>query len=156
MQAMIRNTNFKRNERSARSFCKKLIAHLNRTDWWHVPPQDSGAYHKRGKFFASSYKEAEFWGRPLDEPQQVTVNNPLVGDEGTVEAKLFGMRVSNDDISVKARWVLDARMKRAALAQGYDSIVLMTPTAFSTFKRSGKLPHSIELNILDVSLQSAR
>jgi len=48
---------------------EKLVAHVNRKGWWHVPPRDPTAYGKRGKFFASSFREAEFWGRPLDEPQ---------------------------------------------------------------------------------------
>ena len=44
---------------------------------------------------------------------------------------------------------LDARMKRVALSKGYDSIVLMTPKAFSVFKGLGRMPRSIELNILN-------
>src|SRR5580704_11326707 len=104
------------------SICyKKLIAHVNRKDWWHVPPRDPSAYSKRGKFLASSFREAEFWGRPLDEPQRVTVAQPLVGDEGAIERKLFGRRVSSETISVKERWALDAKIKIAAQAKGYDS-----------------------------------
>lgn len=128
---------------------QKLIAHINRKNWWHVPPQDPTAYRKRGRFLASSFVEAEFWGRPLDEPQRVTVARPLVGDEGAIERKLFGRRLSSESISVKERWALDAKMKIAAEAKGYDSIVLITPKAFSALRRSGKLPRSIELNILN-------
>ena len=129
---------------------EKLIAHINRKNWWHVPPQDPTAYRKRGRFLASSFVEAEFWGRPLDEPQRVAVAHPLVGDEGAIERKLFGRRLSSESISVKDRWALDAKMKIAAQAKGYDSIVLITPKAFSALRKSGKLPRSIELNILNV------
>jgi hypothetical protein len=129
---------------------EKLVAHVNRKEWWHVPPRDPSAYGKRGKFLASSFKEAEFWGRPLDEPQRVTVGHPLVGDEATVEKRLFGRRVSTDNISMERRWELDARVKKAALAHGFDSIVLMTPKAYSEFRVRGRLPRRMELNVLDI------
>lgn len=130
------------------SFFEKLVAHINRKDWWHVPPQDPAAYRKRGKFLASSFREAEFWGRPLDQPLRVIVKRPLVGDEDTIEKELFGRRISRDDIGVEKRWNLDAKMKEAALAKGYDSILLMTGKAYAQFKSRGKLPRSMELNLL--------
>jgi hypothetical protein len=69
---------------------EKVIRHVNRKRWWHVPPQDSAAYQKRGKFLASSFAEAEFWGRPLDGLQRVNVAaGPRFGDEPTI-AKLLG------------------------------------------------------------------
>lgn len=134
---------------------EKLVAHVNRKEWWHVPPHGLGAYSKRGKFLASSFTEAEFWGRPLNKPQRVTVAHPLVGDESTIERRLFGRRVSNNKISLEARLALDARIKRTALAQGFDSIILMTPKAFSEYKFNRTLPRSIELNILIVSNKRA-
>jgi hypothetical protein len=135
----------------APSLVAKIVRHINRKYWWHVPPQDPEAYLKRGKFLASSFAEAEFWGRPADEPQKVTVAHPLIGDEGRIEKELFGRRISREHISVKKRWEIDAKMKRAALAKGYDSIVLITPKAFSTLNKSRRLPRSIELNVLNVS-----
>jgi len=131
------------------TFFEKLVAHVNRKEWWHVPPHEPRAYAKRGKFLASSFREAEFWGRPLDEPQRVAITRPLIGDEETIEKTLFGRRVSSEDIALEKRWTLDAKMRRAALARGYDSIVLMSPKAFSTLKASGKVPRSIELNVLN-------
>ena len=131
------------------SLLKKLIRTINRKEWWHVPPRDPDAYAKRGKFFASSFSEAEFWGRPLDEPQKVAISCPLVGDEATIERTLFGRLVSSEEISIEERWTLDAKMKKAALAKGYDSILLLSPKAFSTFKDTGKSPRSMELNILN-------
>jgi hypothetical protein len=130
-------------------FFERLVAHVNRKDWWHVPPQDPKAYLKRGKFLASSYVEAEFWGRPFDAPQKVKVSRPIIGDEATIERILFGRSVSGEDLSMENRWALDARMKKAALKKGYDSIVLIAPKAFLVFRTTGKLPRSMELNILD-------
>jgi hypothetical protein len=130
---------------------RKLISHINRKRWWHVPPRDGSAYRKRGKFFASTFREAEFWGRPLDKPERVKIARPLVGDEGSIEKKLFARRMSRQGMTAQQRWVLDARMKRAAMAKGYDSIVLMTRKGMSEFRVSGKMPRSVELNVLEVS-----
>jgi len=126
----------------------KLVAHINCKRWWHVPPRDATAYNTRGKFLASSFEEAEFWGRPLDEPQKVTIARPLIGDENTIEKKLLGRRASHVELTLEERWDLDAKMKIAALSKGFDSIVLIAPKAFAEFKLTGKLPRSIELNIL--------
>jgi hypothetical protein len=139
------------NRATSRIHYKLIVAHVNRKQWWHVTPQDPNAYDKRGMFLASSFKEAEFWGRPLRDPLRVSIVRPLVGDEGAIETILFGRRVSDDDITLEERWKLDAKMKKAALVQGYDSIVLMSPKSFSALKASGKIPRSIELNILDRS-----
>ena len=98
------------------SLISKLTKTINNKKWWHVPPRDPNAYFSRGRFFASSFAEAEFWGRPLDEPQRVTIFRPLIGDEGTIERELFGRLVSNQEISMEERWALDAKMKKAALA----------------------------------------
>jgi hypothetical protein len=135
-----------------RAWYRNLIAHVNRKEWWHVQPRDPAAYTKRGKFLASSFSEAEFWGRPDNEPQRVVIACPLVEDEESIEKRLFGKRVSTDDITIDDRWLLDAKMKRAAVAQGYDSIILMTAKAFAEFRSAGKLPRSMELNILGPSL----
>jgi hypothetical protein len=128
----------------------RVVAHVNRKLWWHVPPVDPDAYKKRGKFLASSFGEAEFWGRPLDEPQTVAVATPLVGDEPTIERKLFGKVVCTSELTVRQRFSLDAKMKRAALAKGYDSILLMGRGSFVRLKATGKIPRSLELNILCV------
>jgi len=131
-------------------FLSKLVAHINRKRWWHVPPTDRTAYRKRGEFFASSFKEAEFWGRPLNDPVEVHIVRPLVGDEKTIERKLFGRRLSHEDMTVQERWALDAKMKRAAIAMGYDSVVLMTAKGIAAFRSSGKIPRSMELNVVKI------
>jgi hypothetical protein len=69
---------------------QKLIRHVNRKDWWHVTPADPHAYEKRGKFFSSTFKEAEFYGRPKDVPEKVAIAHPLVGDNDTIERRLIG------------------------------------------------------------------
>jgi len=110
---MAKKVGLEADEKTSPIFYQKLIAHVNRKDWWHVPPRDPSAYSKRGKFLASSFREAEFWGRPLDEPQRVTISRPLIGDEETIEKLLLGQRVSGEDMAMERRWALDARMKKA-------------------------------------------
>ena len=126
----------------------KLVAHVNRKQWWHVPPADSNAYAKRGRFLASSFAEAEFWGRPLDEPQRVRIEKPLVGDEQTI-ARVLRISPQHDGMTLEEIAAHDARWRNAALKKGYDSIVLMAPKPFARFRMSGKIPRSIELNILN-------
>jgi len=137
---------------------EKLIERINRKDWWHVPPADPSAYEKRGKFLASTFAEAEFWGRPLDSPQHVNVQNPLIGDEELIERTLVGNYESGSwpeldkDVAVNKpfaarRYELDARLKRLAVERGFDSIVLMTSKAFKEFIGAGKIPRSLELNV---------
>ena len=132
---------------------RKLISHVNKKEWWHCPPQAPTAYKQRGKFYASSFREAEFWGRPIDEPQKVTIANPLVGDEQSIERKLFGKVAPRRDIPLEERWELDAKMKITALAKGFDSIVLMTPKGFATFRKTGRIPRSMELNVLNINVE---
>lgn len=128
---------------------ERLVSHVNRKKWWHVPPHDADAYRKRGKFFASSFAEAEFYGRPLDEPQRVTIKRPLVGDEKTI-AKLLRIRPQDEGMSLDEMAAHDAKWRAAALVKGYDAIVLMAPNAFAKFKTDGKPPRSLELNVLEV------
>ena len=128
-----------------------LIKRINRKYWWHVPPIDPKAYTKRGKFYSSSFDEAEFYGRPGD-AERVTIVLPLAGDEEYIETVLLGKypTVDFDKLGgngVAARFALDARMKKAAVKAGYDSIVLMTPRAWLRFQEVGQLPRSIELNV---------
>jgi hypothetical protein len=129
---------------------QELIKHVNRKHWWHVTPADPKAYQKRGKFLASNFAEAEFYGRPNDVPERVTIAFPLVGDNNTIERKLIARVESHPNISVKDRFALDAKLRRAALRRGYDSIVLMSESAFQKFKKDGTIPRSIELNIVDL------
>jgi len=125
----------------------KLVSHVNRKQWWHVLPADPDAYQKRGKFLASSFGEAEFYGRPLDEPEKVTIARPLVGDERTI-SKALGIPPQRDGMPLRQIAAHDAVWRNAALKKGFDSILLMSPRCFVEFKASGKLPRSLELNIL--------
>jgi hypothetical protein len=128
---------------------QKLIQHVNRKDWWHVPSQDATAYSKRGKFFTSSFSEAEFYGRPLDIPERVTIKRPLVGDERTI-ARVLGIPAQHEGMSLEAIARHDALWRNAALAKGFDSIVLMSEKGFQKFEEEGRIPRGIELNILDL------
>ena len=139
---------------------EKLIARINRKDWWHVPPSDPKAYEKRGMFLASTFREAEFWGRPLDIPIRVTVRNPIIGDESAIQNQLGVVPpMSPGEGSPKLlewRWKLDAKMKQAALARGYDAIVLLSPSGYAKLIGEGRLPLSIELNLLHGPVSSTR
>jgi hypothetical protein len=79
----------------------EFIAWVNRKTWWHVVPQERSAYKLRGKFYASTYKGAEFYGRPQDVPDLVKVSNPLVSDEATIETTLFGRQVCDKELQNK-------------------------------------------------------
>jgi hypothetical protein len=131
---------------------QRLISHVNRKQWWHVPPVDPDAYKKRGKFLASSFAEAEFWGRPLDEPQKVTIGRPLVGDEKTI-SKVLGVPPQHEGMTLEEIAEHDSRWRNTALAKGFDAIVLMAPKAFAKFRANGELPRSLELNILNFSVK---
>lgn len=128
----------------------ELIKYINRKQWWHVTPEDPRAYEKRGKFLASTYREAEFYGRPNDKPDKVVIRVPLVGTNATIERRLFRKVVSHPNIIVERRIALDAKMRRAALRKGFDSIVLMSDSSYKRFCKDGKIPRSIELNVLDL------
>jgi hypothetical protein len=126
---------------------QRIIAYVNRKAWWHVPPLDPNAYKKRGKFLASSFAAAEFYGRPLDEPQKANICKPLVGDEKRI-AGVLGIQPQHEGMTYKQIAAHDAKWRNAALMKGYDAILLMAPVCFAQWKASGKIPRSLELNIL--------
>ena len=131
----------------------KLVAHVNRKSWWHLPPMDPNAYAKRGKFLASTYAEAAFYGifgagKPLE--QRATIAKPLVGDEKGI-ASVLGIPPQYDGMTLEQMAAHDAKWRNAALKKGFDAIVLMAPVAFAEWKKSGKIPRSLELNVLQVS-----
>jgi hypothetical protein len=132
-----------------------LVAHVNRKKWWHVPPADPAAYKKRGKFLASSFAAAEFYGRPLDDPQKVKIARPLVGDERTI-SRALRIPPQHEGMSLKEIATHDARWRKAALKKGFDAILLMAPKCFAEWKAAGKIPRSLELNILEVSVNEGK
>ena len=135
-----------------------LIEKVNKSDWWHVPPPDKFAYQKRGKFLASTYNQAEFYGRPNFDPEKVKISNPVFGfsDKEILKA-LFGQTAKakmlknpdDDDNFYKKRIALDAEMFQKAISLGYDSIVLICESGKKSLMQNKK-PNSIELNLLHV------
>ena len=112
-----------------------LIQKINTSNWWHVSPRDQNAYKKRGKFLASTFRQAEFYGRPNDEPERVDIKDPIFGfSELEILIKLFGnkkgKRYSKQVLRArdfyKTRITLDAKMRQRAKEMRYDAIVLMT------------------------------
>lgn len=137
-----------------------LIEIINRSNWWHVPPSNSNAYQERGKFLASTYAQAEFYGRPNMESEKVNIKNPVFGfSEAEILGQLFDKEelatlltlcaeLAKADSSIyEKRITLDAKMYSRAKQLGYDAIVLMTEAGKIALRKSRK-PSSIELNIL--------
>jgi len=135
-----------------------LITKINNSCWWHVPPCDRDAYKKRGKFFASTFAQAEFYGRPNDEPERVSIRNPVYGfSEMEILEKLFTCdQIAKFDLSAMEngtspnwygkRIALDRKMYLRAKKLGYDAIVLMTPQGKKDLQTNRK-PRSMELNL---------
>ena len=151
-----------------------LISKINKSEWWHVSPADPDAYSKRGKFLASTYQQAEFYGRPNDIPEKVCITNPVYGySEEEIFLQLFPVEHNNrflkeltnmeseafhpsakDDYKHEGNWYqkrirLDAVMFKKAKSLGHDAIVLLTRTGRKELERNRK-PRSIELNLLNV------
>lgn len=138
------------------SIKKVLVEKVNKAEWWHVLPQDHGAYTKRGKFFASTFQQAAFYGRPNDIPFRVLIKNPIYGfSEAEILKKLFpetykDMMLSEDTDSknwYKQRIALDAAIFRKAKSLGYGAVVLMGANG-KKYLENNKKPPSIELNLL--------
>ncbi len=135
-----------------------LIQKINGSDWWHVPPRDPLAYKKRGKFLASTYLQAEFYGKPNINPEKVNIKNPIFGfSEYEILQKLFGSKGSkylsevNNPVKdfFERRFSLDAIMYKKAKSLKYDSIILMTKSGEKAL-RKGRKPNSIELNLINI------
>ena len=132
-----------------------LIEKVNKSDWWHVLPSDKFAYQKRGKFLASTYHQAEFYGHPNINPEKVKISNPVFGfSEQEILKALFGqtakakmLKHSEDDNFYKKRITLDGEMFQKAKSLGYDAIVLICKSGKKSLMQNKK-PNSIELNLL--------
>lgn len=133
-----------------------LIKIIKKSDWWHVIPKDPTAYKKRGKFLASTYKQAEFYGRPVNSPEKVKITKPLFGFSELeileklfpkYKARLYLSKVMNSNNFYKNRTDLDAKMYKKAKELGFDSIVLMTSAGKKALENNRK-PNSIELNLI--------
>ncbi len=138
-----------------KKYTQILINKINQSLWWHVTPQDPNAYKKRGKFLASTYLQASFYGRPNDIPEKVNISNPVCE---TSEMKILKILFPTDykklDIShtgygagcYEERINLDSKMYKKAKSLGYDAIVLLGSNAKKYLMKNRK-PYSIELNI---------
>ena len=137
---------------------KILINKINQSLWWHVTPRDPDAYNKRGKFFSSTYTQAEFYGRPNDIPERVKISNPVCEiSEAKILKVLFPTKYKKILTSLrrnvndwyKRRTSLDAKMYQKAKEMGYDAIVLLGSNGQKYLMKNRK-PHSIELNLMNV------
>jgi len=136
----------------------RLVSSINRRRWWHCVPSDPGAYAKRGKFYATSLEAAQFYGTP-GPPERVTVHRPLVIDNAGLESFLFGDRIPAElwdtlqglGYSYEFRKSVDARLRDRAAERGFDSIALLSDAGFQRWLTTGRVPRSIELNVLHLS-----
>jgi len=129
---------------------------INNSHWWHVPPMDSDAYKKRGKFLASTFSQASFYGRPNNKPEKVAITNPIWGtSELEILKTLFPNECDNLYATVtstdekgwyKRRIDLDAKMYQKAKKLGYDAVVLLNKDGIRQLDINRK-PRSIELNL---------
>ncbi len=148
-----------------------LIHKINKSEWWHVTPADPDAYSKRGKFLASTYQQAEFYGRPNDISDKVFITNPVYGfSEKEIMLQLFPGEHNNRFLKeyeklksialqpeankhvknwYQIRIRLDAAMFKKAKSLGHDAIVLMPKNGRKELQRNRK-PSAIELNLLNV------
>ncbi len=135
---------------------KVLIEKINKSEWWHVFPRDHDAYTKRGKFFASTFQQAAFYGRPNDIPSRVLIKNPIYGFfEAEILKKLFPETYKDRILSenadsknwYKKRIALDLAIFRKAKLLGYDAVILMSANG-KKYLENNKKPPSIELNLL--------
>jgi hypothetical protein len=84
---------------------------------------------------------------------RVKIEAPLIGGGDTVCRVLFGKIISvpepEEQNFLKQRLALDARMKHATAEQGIDSINILHPATFAILRQTGKIPRSIESNVLN-------
>lgn len=134
-----------------------LISKINKSEWWHVRTRDPHSFEKRGQFLCSTFRDAEFYGRPIDMSIRVCISNPVFGfSEQEIWEQLFpeGYQQLKDlqlhdteQSTVVHRFYADAIMAFTAQASGYDSIVLICPSGKKSLENNRK-PRAIELNIL--------
>ena len=127
---------------------EKLILYINSHEWWRTGLPDENAVKARGLFYMSSFMRAEFYGRPIDTPFRIKVKNTLFGDEVHIMQTL-GLPMPSQDISIKERFALDAKMMRLATVKGYDSIALATTKGYDMYMKTGAIPRAIELQVFN-------
>lgn len=129
-----------------RRLLEALVRRINHKNWWHVQ-QDPNTYKKQGTFLTSTFRKSEVLGRPLKEPYQVNVSSPFVGDEEAIETDLLRQRgpLEANNMLPQLKW--NGGLKKAAMKQGYDCVVLMSPKDFEDYRLRGKIPLSIDLTI---------
>lgn len=123
----------------------KLIARINRKYWWRTALPSKRCILDRGLFFASSFEEAEFYGRPLDTPFRVRITNPIVGSFFYIEKELLGYD-SPGKKTIAAIFDHDALLKKRAENKGFDSIIVLSSTGHDKYYHENKIPYSVELN----------
>lgn len=135
---------------------KKLIQRVNRKAWWRTCLPSKKAIRDRGLFFTSSFEEAEFYGRPLDTPFRVKIENPIIGSFAYIQKQLLDKTVKYED-TIKTIFDHDKLLKERAHKQGFDSIIVLSGSGHRQYYRGNKLPRNMELNIFgENSIQTVK
>ena len=125
---------------------QKLINRVNRKAWWRTCMPNKKAIRDRGLFFASSFEEAEFYGRPLDTPFRVRIENPIIGHFDHIQKQLLCNTVEFND-TITGIFVHDKLLKERAQQQGFDSIIVISESSHKKYCLENRLPRSMELNV---------
>lgn len=135
----------KKPELLAEEIGRRVTKKINQREWWRTWVNKE-ALQERGLFLVSSFRYAEFYGRPLNNPFKVDLKNPLIGDEAFV-MDFLGLSVPHEDMSGKEILEMEAKKMSAGIAKGFDSIVIISPNEFKKLKESGRLPNGYELQV---------
>jgi hypothetical protein len=129
----------------------KLVGAINRHEWFHVRPYAApGCYTERGRFYAATYCKAAEYGKPFLYPDRVFVANPLIGEDADTDFALFGHHLKSRG-TYRGLCRNEATRKRAALRQGFDSILLLPPGGIVRFVKTGRIPAKAELCLVDLT-----
>lgn len=81
----------------------------------------------------------------------MTISKPLVGDEKRI-AMVPGIPSPCEGVNLEQIAAHEEKWRNAAFRKGCDSIPLLSPKCYTEWKSIGKIPRSLELNILNVSV----
>lgn len=127
---------------------ERVIDKLNKKDWFHGAPENpEEAYAHRGKFMASSYRDAEFYGKPDLDPHKLSIKNPLIGGEQEI-AKKLGIPPQKDGMTYEEMKAHDRKWALEAKKQGYDAIVMASQPEVDKFMDGGRMPRHMEVQDL--------
>lgn len=130
---------------------KTIADKINKRVWWRTVIVDRDAISERGLFLASSFRDAEFYGRPRDKKFRVKIEKPLIGTSEIIEKKLFGEKKFDwEKINISEIMATEKRIKKVAEKLGYDSIAyFLSKKEYQNYQVNGRMPVHIELTVFN-------